>query len=112
MNKDVEKYIKKQKSPQREICSRLREVILKTYHKIEEEMWVGVPFYDKRYYIVALKNHVNMGFAITGLSQEEIALFEGKGKTMRHIKFHSLDDIDEKQIVKLMKIAKKAKCTC
>ena len=112
MNAEVEKYIKKQKSPQREICSRLCEVILKTYPKIEEEMWVGVPFYDKRYYIVALKNHVNMGFAITGLSQEEIALFEGKGKTMRHIKFHSLDDIDEKQIVKLMKIAKKAKCTC
>ncbi|MBN1973670.1 MAG: DUF1801 domain-containing protein [Sedimentisphaerales bacterium] len=112
MNKEVEKYIKKQKSPQKEICLKLREIIIKTFPKIEEQMWAGVPFYDKRYYIVALKDHVNMGFAITGLSKEEIALFEGNGKTMRHIKFKSLDDIDEKQIVKLLKIAKKAKCTC
>ncbi len=112
MNAEVEKYIKKQKSPQREICSRLREIILKTFPKIEEEMWAGVPFYDHRYYIVALKDHVNMGFAITGLPKEEIALFEGNGKTMRHIKFFSVDDIDEKRIVKLMKISKKAKCTC
>ena len=112
MNKEVEKYIKKQKSPQKEICLKLREIIIKTFPKIEERIWVGVPFYESRYYIVALKDHVNMGFAITGLSQKEIALFEGKGKTMRHIKIFSPDDIDEKRIVKLLKISKKAKCTC
>ena len=112
INKEVEKYIKKQKSPQKEICLKLREIIVKTFPKIEEQMWAGVPFYEHRYYIVAHKDHVNMGFAINGLPQKEIALFEGKGKTMRHIKFFSLDDIDEKQIVKLLKISKKAKCTC
>jgi hypothetical protein len=112
MNKEVEKYIKKQKSPQKEICLKLREIIVKAFPKIEEQMWAGVPFYDKRYYIVALKDHVNMGFAISGLSQNEIALFDGKGKTMRHVKIFSPDDIDEKQIVKLLKISKKAKCTC
>ena len=112
MNKEVEKYIKKQKSPQKEICLKLREIIIKTFPKIEERFWADVPFYEKRYYIVALKDHVNMGFAINGLSQKEIALFDGKGKTMRHLKFFSLNDIDEKQIAKLMKISKKAKCTC
>ncbi len=112
MNAEVEKYINKQKSPQREICIRLREIILKTLPKIEEQMWAGVPFYEKRFYIVAHKDHVNMGFAISGLSQKEKALFEGQGKTMRHIKIHSLDYIDEKRIVKLLKISKKAKCTC
>ena len=112
MNKEVEKYIKKQKSPQKEICLKLREIIIKTFPKIEERKWAGVPFYEKRYYIVALKDHVNMGFAISGLPQKEIALFEGNGKTMRHIKFYSSDDINEKQIVKLLKISKKAKCTC
>ncbi len=86
MNKEVEKYIKKQKSLQKEICLKLREIIVKAFPRIEERMWAGVPFYEKRYYIVALKDHVNMGFAINGLSQQEIALFEGKGKTMRHIK--------------------------
>jgi hypothetical protein len=112
MNKEVEKYIKKQNSPQKEICLKLREIIIKTFPKIEERFWAGVPFYEKRYYIVALKDHVNMGFAINGLSQKEIALFEGKGKTMRHIKIFSLDDTDQQRIVKLLTIAKKAKCTC
>ena len=112
MNIEVEKYIKKQKLPQRKICLKLREIIVKTFPKIEEKMWAGVPFYEKRFYIVALKDHVNMGFAINDLSQKEIALFEGNGKTMRHIKIFSRDDIDEKHIVKLLRISKKAKCTC
>lgn len=112
MEKQVERYINKQKSPQKKICLKLREIVFKTFPDIEERMWVGVPFYGNRYYIVALKDHVNMGFAINGLSQEEIDLFEGKGKTMRHIKIYSLEDIDEKRIVKLLKVSKKAKCTC
>ena len=112
MDKEVEKYIKKQKSPQKKICLRLREIIIKKFPEIEEKIWAGVPFYGSRYYIVALKDHVNMGFAINGLSQEEIEMFEGKGKTMRHIKIYSLEDIDEKRIVKLLKVSKKAKCTC
>ncbi len=112
MDKEVEKYIKKQKLLQKEICLRLREIIVRTFPKIEERIWAGVPFYGSRFYIVALKDHVNMGFAINSLSQKEINLFEGKGKTMRHIKIFSLKDIDEKRIIKLLKISKKAKCTC
>ena len=75
-------------------------------------MWVGVPWYEGKYYIVALKDHVNLGFAINGLRPEDIALFEGKGKTMRHIKIFSPEDIDEKRIAKLLKIAQRAKCSC
>ena len=112
MDREVSKYIKKQKSPQMEICLKLREIIVKTFPKIEERIWAGVPFYGSRYYIVALKDHVNMGFAVNGLSKKEINLFEGKGKTMRHIKIFSPEDIDEKRIIKLLKISKKAKCTC
>jgi hypothetical protein len=112
MNKEVEKYIRKQKSPQKNICLKLREIIIKTFPKIEERIWAGVPFYGNRYYIVALKDHVNMGFAINGLSQKEIEMFEGKGKTMRHIKIYSTQDIDQKRIVKLLTVSKKAKCTC
>ena len=112
MDREVSKYIKKQKSPQMEICLKLREIIVKTFPKIEERIWAGVPFYGSRYYIVALKDHVNMGFAVNGLSKKEINLFEGKGKTMRHIKIFSPEDIDPKRIVKLLKVSKKAKCTC
>ena len=110
MNK-VEAYIKKQKSPQKEILKKLRKIILKTFPKINEEMRVGVPCYGcaekdvcGKYYIVALRDHVNMGFSLKGLAKKQIALFDGTGKTMKHIKFFSLKDIDEKKIVKLMKL--------
>jgi hypothetical protein len=112
MNKEVNDYINKQKSPQKEICQKVRKVIIKTFPGIRERMWVGVPWYGKRYYVVALKGHVNIGFAIKGLSKKEQNLFEGKGKTMRHIKIYSLEDVDEKKITKLLKVAKKAKCGC
>ena len=107
MNKEVEKYIEKQKSPQREICQKLRKIILKTYPNIKEELKMGVPWYEGKYYIVALKDHVNLGFSLKGLSKEEIELFEGGGKTMKHIKLYSLKEIDEKKIVKLLRVVEK-----
>jgi hypothetical protein len=107
MNKGVDDYIKKQKSPQREIIQKLRGIILKTFPKINEEMKLGVPWYEGKYYIVALKNHVNLGFSLKGLSQEEEELLEGSGKTMKHIRINSLNEIDEKNILKLLKMVDK-----
>jgi hypothetical protein len=107
MNSEVTAYIKKQKSPQREICQRLRKIILKTFPKIKEEMRWGVPVYDGgRYYIGSLRDHVNLGFAIKGLTKKELELFEGAGKLMRHVKIFTVKDIDEKRIVKLLKLVK------
>lgn len=106
MDEDVNEYIEKQKSPQREIVQKLRDIILKTYPNIQEKMKLGVPWYEGKYYIVALKDHVNLGFSLKGLSKEEQELFEGSGKTMKHIKIHSVKDIDEEKIVKLLKLIK------
>src|SRR4030042_2383724 len=110
MDEKVNQYIKKQKSSQKEICQRLREIILTTFPEINEEMIVGVPCYGHtkedpcgKYYIAALKDHVNLGFSLKGLSKKEQALFEGSGKTMKHIKVYSLKEIDEKKIINLMK---------
>jgi hypothetical protein len=112
MNNEVSAYIKKQKSPEKEICQKLRSLILKTLPDAQEEMRWGVPVFSKgRFYIAALKNHVNLGFSINGLTKEEAALFEGGGKTMKHIKIDALEDLEEKRIVKLLKlVAKKSKC--
>ena len=108
MDKKVSAYIEKQKSPQREICKRLRKIILKVLPGVKEEMKWGVPCYGNgKYYIVALKTHVNMGFSIKGLAREELGLFQGSGKTMRHIQIASLKDIEEKEIIRLVKIVKK-----
>jgi len=105
--KEVAEYIQRQKSPQREIVKKLREIILRTFPQINEEMKLGVPWYEGRFYIVALRDHVNLGFSLRGLSEEEKKALEGAGKTMRHIKIHSLEEIGEKGIENLLRRAEK-----
>ncbi|MCX6664790.1 MAG: DUF1801 domain-containing protein [Euryarchaeota archaeon] len=113
-NEKVTEYIEKQKSPQKEICQRLRNIILTTFPEINEEMKVGVPCYGHtkidpcgKYYIAALKDHVNLGFSLKGLSKEEQTLFQGSGKTMKHLKFHSLKEINEQKIAELLSLVNK-----
>ena len=102
---NVTQYLEKQTSPQKEICQQLRAIILKTFPDIKEEMKWGVPTYgDGKFYIVSLKDHVNLGFSINNLSKEEQQLFDGSGKTMKVLSITSLDDIDEQKIVKLLKM--------
>ena len=112
MSRSVKGYIEKQKSPQKEILQKIREIFLETLPNPEEKMaWGVVTFGGGKFYIAAMKNRVHVGFAITGLSEEEISLFEGNGKTMRHIKIPTLEDIDEKTLVKLIELVdKKAIC--
>jgi len=107
MKFNVDTYIKKQSSPQKEILTLLRKLILKTIPNIHEEMKMGVPWYEGKFYLVCLKDHVNLGFAYNSLLDKYQKELEGKGKYMRHIKFSSLKDIDEEKLVKLMKATKK-----
>jgi hypothetical protein len=112
MDEKVDKYIEKQVSPQKEILLEIRRILHTTLSGLDEKMRWGVPtFASGKFYIVALKDHVNLGFAITGLSKDDIKLFEGTGKTMRHIKIHSLEDIDENKLVDLIGLVNK-KATC
>ena len=112
MEKQVNKYIDKQKSPQKEILRKVRKIFQKTLPSCEEKMaWGVVTFAAGKFYIAAMKNRVHVGFAITGLNKDEVSLFEGSGKTMRHIKISTLENIDEKTLVKLIKMVdKKAIC--
>jgi hypothetical protein len=112
---NVDDYIKKQKSPQKEICRRLRSIILTTYPEITEEMKVGVPCYGStkeepcgKFYIAALKDHVNLGFSLKGLTKQQQGLFEGSGKTMKHIKVYSVETVDEEKIIRLLKLIKRS----
>jgi hypothetical protein len=104
MTENVESYIKKQPSPQREICERLREIILRALPQIREEMKWGVPTYDGgAYYIVALKDHVNLGFSMVGLSADEVSQFVGSG-TMKHVEIRTVGEINEAQITRLLQL--------
>jgi hypothetical protein len=108
MNAKVNDYIEKQSSPQKEICHQLREIIFQTAPEVKEEMKWGVPTYaDGKCYIVALKDHVNLGFALDALPAEEQKQLQGSGKTMRCLEFRSLTEIDEIRTVKLIDLVLK-----
>ena len=102
-------YIAKQKSPQKEIIVKLRKIILK--EGLKETMYVGVPWYEK-FYLVGLKDSVNMGFCVDGLNEKEMTLLKGKGKLMRHLKFKNESEIKKEDIVKLIKLIRSKTKTC
>jgi hypothetical protein len=112
MDEQVNEYIEKQKSPQKEILQKVRRIFHETLPNCEEKRaWGVVTFAEGKFYIAAMRNRVHVGFAITGLSKDEINLFEGTGKTMRHLKIPTLNDMDDKTLVKLIKLVdKKAIC--
>ena len=110
MKKEITEYIGKQKSPQKEICRKLRRIILETFPKIDEKIKMGVLWYGK-YYIVGLKDSVNLGVSVKGLLKKDMDNFSGKGKFMRHLKFKDLKDVDEEKVVSLLELVdKKAEC--
>ena len=113
MTKQVNEYIEKQQSPQKEIIQKVRSIFLKTLLNTDEKLtWGVITFSGNRFYLAAMKNRVHVGFSINGLNKEEIGLFEGSGKTMRHIKINSLKDIDEEKLVQLIHLVdKKTTCT-
>ncbi|MHA1110215.1 MAG: DUF1801 domain-containing protein [Promethearchaeota archaeon] len=108
MDSKVREYIEKQPSPQKEICMRVREIILQTLPETEENLKWGTPVYcENKIYIGSFKKQVNLGFQIKEIPADEVASLEGTGKTMRHIKIHTLDEIDEEKIVKFIKLVSK-----
>ena len=56
--------------------------------------------------MLALRDHVNLGFYLEGAPKELEKLLEGSGKTMRHIKVYSIGDIDKKGIAGLLEMLK------
>lgn len=110
MDKEVKIYLAKQPFPQQEICKKLRKILLGTLPNLDESYKLGCLWYGK-YYIVGLKDSVNLGFSIKGLPKKDIENFSGTGKLARHLKFKEPKEIKEKDIVKLIKLVdKKASC--
>ena len=70
MDEQVELYIRKQMSPQKEIVRRVRKIILRTFPDIKEEMKMGVPWYEGKLYVAALRDHANLGFCLKGVVRE------------------------------------------
>jgi hypothetical protein len=98
----VTDYIERQPMPQREICSRLRNIILGAYPHIDERMKLGVPYFGDEFYILSLKDHVNLGLSIHGFDDEDLKELKGTGKTTRNLDIWSVDDIDESRVIELL----------
>ncbi len=73
--------------------------------------WGVITYASGKFYIAAMKTRVHVGFAITGLNSDEVALFEGSGKTMRHIKILTVENINKSNLVKLIRMVDQ-KATC
>ncbi len=66
--------------------------------------WGVLAYAQGLFYIVALKDHVNLGFSIKNLSKQNLSLFNGDGKTTKHIQIKSLKDINCQKIFTLLKL--------
>ena len=102
MNQKVSDYIAKQKSPQKEICEKLRKTFFDKFPDISEEMKLGVPYYENKFYLVALKDHVNFGFEIKNFSPKEIKQFSGSGKTTKVLEIKNINEINIDKITKII----------
>ena len=108
MDKAVKEYIDKQDPLKRTLIKKARQLILTTIPNCKEEFNWGVPVYDGgKFYIAVMKTRVHIGFAITGLDAKGVEKLEGTGKTMRHIKIHSLDEFDQQKLTHLIKLVHK-----
>jgi hypothetical protein len=67
---------------------------------------VGRPCFWRRFVLSrGFKGPLNLGFSSKGLSKEELALFDGGGKTTKHLVIKSLG-MDRERIVKLLNLIK------
>jgi hypothetical protein len=81
---------------------------LNTIPECDEFIQWGVLCYSKgKIYLAVIKDRIHVGFSIVGLSQEDIKLFEGTGKTARHIKIYSEKELKNKNIAELIKMINK-----
>ena len=87
----------------------LRELILLVDDRISESIkWNNLTFSVEKksfafIYTLSQLNYINLGFFYATLLKDPKKLFEGTGKTMRHIKVASSKDIPKAQIKKWVK---------
>ena len=108
MDGKIDQYIEKQKPKEKKLIQEARKLIFDTIPECEEFFQWGVLCYSKgKIYLAAMKDRIHIGFSIIDLSKEEIEMFEGSGKTARHIKISSLNELEEKNIAKYVEMVNK-----
>lgn len=98
-NKEVSNYISIAPGEQKTIMEKIRRIIFESVPKVKESFKWSRPIFstEKDFaYLQKTKNHVSLGFFNAEKLEDKGNRLEGTGKSMRHIKLKSKDDIDEK----------------
>jgi hypothetical protein len=108
-----EKFLVELKAHSREqyaIVRTLRNLILNTHNTSTEEIKYGGLLYSNQKPYTGLfvsKNHVSMEFSEGARLDDPSNLLTGSGKYRRHIKFRSVEEINEREIKNFLKQAVK-----
>ena len=99
-------YVRNENLELRKVVRGLRSFVKKCVPGIKETVnaW-GVPTFERKdpfcFFMVG-KNHVTFGFHFGTLLADPEALLEGRGKNMRHVKLHAMEDLEQKGLRNLV----------
>jgi len=112
MDEKVREYIEKQKSLTKRFYLRSGVFFMKPFLiGREKSKWGVINYADDKFYLGVVNDRIHVGFSVSGLSNDEIQILEGSGKTMKHIKIRFLEEIDEPKLKSLIKLVQlKAVC--
>ena len=105
MNIEVTNYIEGAADGHREILVELRKLILTTVPNANEQFKWGRPVYatEKDFcYLKTTKKQLTLGFLEFDKISTNRHLLEGTGKSMRHIKLSSFNEIEAMEIEKMI----------
>ena len=105
MNSEVTSYIEKSADGHKEILVELRALILSVVPDAKEQFKWSRPVYgtEKDFcYLLTTKKYVTLGFFQFDKIKTNAHLIEGTGKSMRHVKLSSLQQIAEFELGKMI----------
>ena len=94
-----------------EIANSVRAKILQLFDTVDEEVkYGGILFAAPEPFcgIFVYKQHVSVEFSHGAKIADPHGLLEGKGKGRRHLKLHTLEDVENKYLMDYLRLAQKA----
>lgn len=94
-----------------EIANSVRTRILQLFDTVDEEVkYGGILFAAPEPFcgIFVYKQHVSVEFSHGAKIADPHGLLEGKGKGRRHLKLHTLEDVENKYLMDYLRLAQKA----
>ena len=107
-NKTIDGYIAGLEGWQAEVASSVREIVRGAAPEAKEVIKWTQPVWETSgpfCYLKAWKNSVNLGFWRGVELEDPKGLLKGSGKTMRHVKLTSIDDINPDALADLVQQA-------